>query len=89
MKKIGFRVDTGNIVGSGHLMEIFSIYKNMLDRFSFKPLFITVGNDYIAEKLQQAGIVKESIYYFRKRVSAEELTEEEDIEETAAILRDR
>jgi len=83
--KIGFRVDTGNIVGAGHLMEVIAIYKNLTKRFDLNPMFITVENDYVIPKLRQVGI--ERIYPIANNTIAEELTENDDIDMTISILK--
>ncbi len=85
-QKIGFRVDVGNVVGLGHLMEVIAIYKNLRNRFDLNPIFITVKNNYVIHKLHQIGI--ENIYPIADNMIAEKLEEEEDIDKTIAILKD-
>jgi len=83
--KICFRVDTGTVVGTGHLMEALAIFRNLKDKFTVNAAFITVKNDYITEKLRRAGIKK--IYPVARGIPAEDVNELEDADRTIEIFK--
>ena len=83
--KVCFRVDTGEVVGTGHLMEALAIYKSLKNRFAVEAAFITVKNDYIVTKLRQAGIKK--IYPVAEGVTAEDVSELEDTNRTIEVFK--
>lgn len=50
--KIGFRVDAGNVVGTGHLTEVISLIKSIRKRIPFTPVVITKYNPFTLERLK-------------------------------------
>lgn len=54
--KIGFRVDAGNVVGTGHLTEVISLIKSIRKRIPFTPVVITKYNPFTLERLKQINV---------------------------------
>lgn len=86
MKTVCFRVDTGNIVGSGHLMESLAFYRTLRKNAGIRPVFITADNAFVTKRLGEEGI--DDIHpVCRKEITAEELREDDDLASTLSILK--
>lgn len=49
--KIGFRVDAGNLIGTGHLQEVLTIVQALNRKAGVTPVFISTDNQFTREKL--------------------------------------
>lgn len=58
MLKIGFRVDAGNDIGTGHLMEMVSIIEALRQKIVFEPLVITTKHPFSVDKLRKIKVDK-------------------------------
>lgn len=65
--KLGFRVDAGNLVGTGHLMEVLFLIDRLKQRIALDPIIIANRCSFLADKARMAGI--NNISYIHKAVS--------------------
>lgn len=73
-------MDAGNLVGTGHLMEILSVIKGLERKMAFSPVVITTRNAFAVKRLQTAGM--EDIRYLPPKIS-----EEDEAKKIIAILK--
>jgi UDP-2,4-diacetamido-2,4,6-trideoxy-beta-L-altropyranose hydrolase len=53
---IGFRVDAGDTIGTGHVMEIISLITQLKEDIDFEPVVLTTNNDFAVSKFREVGI---------------------------------
>ena len=54
--KIAFRVDAGNLIGTGHLIETLALMENMKQKMVFRPIFITHRDAFTLKKIKEAAV---------------------------------
>lgn len=54
--KIGFRVESGSVIGTGHLMEVISLIKTLREKIRLEPIVITNRSSFAVDKLKEIGI---------------------------------
>jgi spore coat polysaccharide biosynthesis predicted glycosyltransferase SpsG len=77
--RIGFRVDSGDTIGTGHVMEISSLINQLRKHIFFEPVVLTSNNDFAISKFREAEINNINL------ISAG-ASEETELEEILAVL---
>lgn len=77
--RIGFRVDAGDTIGTGHVMEVISLITQLREDINFEPVVLTSNNDFAVSKFREAEI--NTIHNISSGVP-----EETELEEIITIL---
>jgi len=54
--RLGFRVDAGDTIGTGHVMEMISLIRGLRTRLAFEPVVLTAPNEFAVSKFREAGV---------------------------------
>ena len=76
--RIGFRVDAGDAIGTGHVMETISLITQLRRYLEFEPVVLTINNDFAISKFREVKVNNINII-------SDGVSEETELEEIIAI----